>query len=153
MDAKYWLRKQWHWFLEIIYMKWNNYHFNQKKKEADRLHKLTGKRYYVLPISKSRLGVVNNEYLKVYNKWAAHNNRKKIRLPDLLDMAYYHTPQEPLTRKKSSPWYTSWQETVWSLICFLRVVPWQPFSYYDIIWKAYLPWRSSTRILFRFLLT
>lgn len=101
MDAKNWIKRQWEFIKTRYYTWWNSYHFKQKKKEADRLHKLTGRRYFVVP-SGDRLEVVDNSYLKFYNAWAKHKGQKQIRLPDLLKMAYYHTSQEPLTRKKTS---------------------------------------------------
>ena len=71
---------------------WNTFHFWQKRREADRMHILTGKQYFVVPKDRTSLMVVNNDYIGWYNRMASKaNGVKKITHPDLLRMCYYKT--------------------------------------------------------------
>ena len=76
----------------------NSYNFWKAKRKAIKLHKLNGKRYHVVPASNTTLVVVNNDYIKRYNK-AIKNKRKKINISDLIKMSYYSTPVQGLNRK------------------------------------------------------
>lgn len=88
-------------------IKWINYQYNSiinqinfwlKKRQAERLHKLTGKRYHVIPKDKYSLIVVDNTYVDKYNKFIK-NKAKKITILDLLKMSYYSTSVQGLNRK------------------------------------------------------
>ena len=70
--------------------------FRRKKKLADRLHEVTGKQYFVIPVPGGGLTVINNEIRKGFNK----NNKKgfKMDYKQLCEMAYYKTRQGTLTR-------------------------------------------------------
>ena len=90
---------------ETKVIQWIIYHYNSihntinlklKSRKADRLHKLTGKRYFVVPATDTTLMVVNNDYVKHYNK---HSGQKKITFHDLIKMAYYYTSTRPPTKK------------------------------------------------------
>lgn len=70
---------------------WNVCHFWYMKKKAEKLHKLTGKQYFVVPKNKTSCMVVDNSYIKFYNQQAAKMKTKKITHPDLLRMCYYKT--------------------------------------------------------------
>jgi len=77
---------------------WNSIHFWMKKREADKLHKLTGKQYFIVPRTKTSLMVVNNDYIKWYNQQASKHKQKKITHPQLLEMCFYKTPSGNYTR-------------------------------------------------------
>lgn len=77
------------WFIFQFNTWWNTYHFWSKKREAERLHKLTGKQYFIVPKTKTSLMVVDNTFIKYYNKNAPKG--KRITHPDLLKMCYYKT--------------------------------------------------------------
>ena len=77
----------------------NNIEFKNKKKKADKLHKLTGKRYHVVPATSTSLMVVDNSYIKVYNKVV---KGRKITINDLLRMSYYSTSVQSVTRKQKN---------------------------------------------------
>lgn len=66
----------------------NYYNFWRMKRKANKLHSVTKKRYHVLPISDTKLIVVDNSFLKYYNK---QKGVKKINIHDLLKMSYYST--------------------------------------------------------------
>lgn len=57
-------------------------------KKANRLHKLTGKRYHVLQMG-SKLEVVNNQIIKAYNKRVS--STKRININTLLNISLYST--------------------------------------------------------------
>ena len=87
--------------------KWILYEYNSihnyisfwyAKRKANKMHKLTGKRYHVVPGGK-RLMVVNNTFINHYNK-AVKSKSKMITIADLLKMSYYSTPVEGINRKK-----------------------------------------------------
>jgi len=71
---------------------WNTRHLKKMTKDADKKHELTGKQFFVVPASKTRLMVVDNSYVKAYNKMASKQKRPKITHPQLLEMCYYKTP-------------------------------------------------------------
>ena len=85
-----------YWFNSTL----NHISFYYAKKKADNLHKLTGKRYHVVPKTQTSLMVVDNSYVDAYNKHAKHLKRfKKITILDLLKMSYYSTSVQGVIRK------------------------------------------------------
>lgn len=56
-------------------------------KRADKMHKVTGKRYHVIE-NNGRLMIVNNSIIKVYNK---KTKKYKININQLLNEALYST--------------------------------------------------------------
>lgn len=64
-----------------------SYKFNVNK--ANKLHKLTGKQYHVVPKSQNSLMVVDNSYIKYYNQNVPKSKRIDIR--KLSEMSYYST--------------------------------------------------------------
>lgn len=73
-------------FFHVIY-------FKQMKKIALSKHKITGKRYHVIPIPKNKLRIVDNDYINTYNRLMRHKkNFKKMTIETLLQIAYYSTP-------------------------------------------------------------
>lgn len=91
-------RKMKKWIIYQFGTIYNYVNFWLKKKEADRMHKTTGKRYHVVPAGKYSLRVVDNTFVALYNKSVP--KAKRIDIKDLLHMSYYSTSLEPLTRKK-----------------------------------------------------
>jgi hypothetical protein len=80
-----------YWYNSI----WNYFHFKNKVREAKRLNKLTGKRYFVVPATNHSLCVVDNTYIKLYNK---QKGVKKININDLIRMSYFATQTRPLVK-------------------------------------------------------
>lgn len=81
---------------------WNRIRFWYFCNEADRMHKLTGKRYFIIPDGE-KLKIVDNDYIKLYNKAASHLKCKKINIHNLLEACYYCTEMGTTgTRKKKS---------------------------------------------------
>jgi hypothetical protein len=74
---------------------WNTLHLKLSVRKANKRHKLTGKRWYVVPTDKN-LMVVDNDWLKRYN---AAPGTKKISQKQLSEMAYYSTGRGQLVRK------------------------------------------------------
>jgi len=74
----------------------NSIEFYFLKKKADRLHKLTGRRHWIVPKSSNKCMVVDNSYIKIYNSVVKH---RKIDIYKLEKMAYYATASGNLTRK------------------------------------------------------
>jgi len=79
---------------EIEFLNWWN--FRQAIKEAKKkYYKSTnrgtrpGKRYLVIQKTDGKLAVVNNTFIKHYNKIVAKKSGKKITIKDLLEMSYY----------------------------------------------------------------
>lgn len=68
--------------------------FEAYKEEANRLHRISGKRYFVVPKSETECIVVDNVYIKAYNR---QKGVRKINIHDLIKMAYYATPARGLT--------------------------------------------------------
>ena len=64
--------------------------FWNKRREAMRNWKGTGRRNFVIPTQEGKIVVVDNVYIKVYNKNQAKN--KHISHHDLLKLAYFMTP-------------------------------------------------------------
>lgn len=89
-----WIKNQFIYFL-------NRIQFLYFKIEADKLHKLTGKRYFVIPKSNTKLGIVDNDYVWRYNKAAAKRGYKKITIKDLLEQCYYCTNSGTTSKRKS----------------------------------------------------
>ena len=70
--------------------------FKNAKWKAMRLHKATGKRYYVVPKNQTSLMVVNNDFVKAYNMAI---KGKRITIKDLLEMSYFATPYQDLSSR------------------------------------------------------
>jgi len=66
------------------------------KREADHKHRTTGKRYYVLNAG-TRFIVVDNYYVKKYNKKVKHKSQR-ITFTDMIKMCDYMTRQKGLVR-------------------------------------------------------
>lgn len=66
----------------------NFINFWYMKRKANKLHKSTGKRYFVVPKTDTSLIVVNNTFIDSYNKI---KGIKKINIHDLITMSYYST--------------------------------------------------------------
>lgn len=77
---------------------YNSIYLFIKKNEANRLHKLTGRRYHVVPKDNETLMVVDNRFIDAYNR-AIKGKNKKITIKDLLEMSYYSTSVQRLTRQ------------------------------------------------------
>ena len=82
--------------LKFIKQFFNNFklkmQFKMCKKEADRLHIETRKRYHVVPISAKKLIVVDNSFIDFYNQKCNKKNKlKKIDIVKLLQMSLYST--------------------------------------------------------------
>ena len=75
----------------------NSISFWYMKRKANKLHKLTGKRYHVVPKNKTQLMVVDNSFIKAYNL-SVKSKSKQININDLLRMSYYSTSVQGLTR-------------------------------------------------------
>jgi len=89
-------------FIKWLVFEYNSIHnsvsFWMKKREANRLHYLTGKRYHVIPRDDRRLQVVDNTFINAYNSQMP--KAKRITIVDLIKMSYYSTSVEGLNRKK-----------------------------------------------------
>lgn len=77
------------WFIFQYNSIWNYFHFRYMKKQAEKMHKLTGKQYFVVPKTKTSCMVVDNTFIKAYNQNVPKN--KRITHVDLLRMCYYKT--------------------------------------------------------------
>jgi len=77
------------WFIFWSNSIWNTFHFGYMKRKAKKLHKLTGKQYFVVPKTQTSCMVVDNSFIKAYNKNVPKS--KRIRHIDLLKMCYYKT--------------------------------------------------------------
>jgi hypothetical protein len=77
----------------------NSIAFWINKREADKRHKSNGRRYHVVPATSTRLIVVDNSYIKHYNK---HSKGPKLTIVKLLEMSYYSTPVQGITRTKKA---------------------------------------------------
>jgi hypothetical protein len=86
------------WIIYQVNTMINYFNYWWMKKEADRLHKTTGKRYHVVPAGPTKLMVVDNNWIKLYNQSLPKN--KRITINDLLKMSYYSTPLQGLNREK-----------------------------------------------------
>jgi hypothetical protein len=85
-----------YWYNSIV----NYINFYYARKKADRMHKLTGKRYHVVPGAKNKLIVVDNTFVKIYNEKAKNiKGTKRIDFDDLIKMSYYSTSMQSVTRK------------------------------------------------------
>jgi len=76
---------------------WNHFHWKKVIKEANELHQKTGKRYYVIP-TVNKCIVVNNDWLKLYNKSQKKNKQPTLTHKQLTEMAYYDTGRGNLRR-------------------------------------------------------
>ena len=77
------------WFVFNYNSVWNHFHFKNMKRKADKMHKLTGKQYFVVPKTKTSCMVVDNSFIKAYNRNMPKN--KRITHIDLLRMCDYKT--------------------------------------------------------------
>jgi hypothetical protein len=77
---------------------WNYFHFRYMRNIADKMHAKTGKRYHVVPKTKTSLMVVDNTYVDKYNK-LVKGKAKKITIIELCKMSYYSTSVQGITRK------------------------------------------------------
>lgn len=77
---------------------YNTISFWYYKIEANRLHKLTGKRYHIIPNNKNRLTIVDNTFINQYNK-NVKGKGKKITINELLKWSYYSTSVKGTVRK------------------------------------------------------
>ena len=66
------------------------------KRRANQLHKVTGKRYYIIMVA-GRFLCVDNSYIRAYNKKAKHKSQR-INFTDLINMTEYMTSQKGLVR-------------------------------------------------------
>ena len=92
------LKKAWKWVVYQYNSLHNSIMFYFKKKEAMRKWELTGLRHWVLPTSGHKLIVVNNRYIKEYNKLV--ERKKQLNIYDLERMAYFATPCGKLSERK-----------------------------------------------------
>ena len=76
-----------------------HYQFKTYRRRADRLHKLTGRRYHVIPNNAGGMVVVDNRYIDIYNKAMKSSKGKPITIADLLKMSYYSTSLNGVVRK------------------------------------------------------
>jgi hypothetical protein len=75
-----------YWYKKTV----THYKFKRYRKRADELHRLTGRRYFVVSDAAGGMVVVDNRYIDAYNK-AMKGKAKKITIADLITMAYYAT--------------------------------------------------------------
>jgi len=62
-------------------------YIKSKIREANRLFLETGKRYFVIRVANDKLMVVNNEFLKEFNKLS----KKKVTCKSLSEHSIYYT--------------------------------------------------------------
>lgn len=93
---KSWIKDNFFYLLNIIQFKYCKF-------KANREHKLTGKRYFVIPKNNYTLTVVNNDYVRRYNIAAARLNYKKITIVDLLRDCYYCTEMGTTGTRSKKP--------------------------------------------------
>jgi len=77
----------------------NSISFWYMKRKANKLHRLTGKRYHVVPSGKHSLMVVDNTYLDFYNRQAKKHRKPTIDIMQLLKMSYYSTSVQSIVRQ------------------------------------------------------
>ena len=77
----------------------NSISFWYNKRQADKMHKLTGKRYHVVPKDESTCMVVDNTYIDHYNRAMKKVGGRKISIVELLRMSYYSTSVNSLQRE------------------------------------------------------
>jgi len=77
------------WFIFQYNSIWNYFHFRYMKRKAEKMHKITGKQYFVVPKTKKSCMVVDNSFIKAYNKSVPKG--KRIKHVDLLKLCYYKT--------------------------------------------------------------
>lgn len=68
----------------------NFYYWWITKRRALRAWRYTGLQHHIVPSGKTTITIVNNRWLKWYNK---QPGVKKININDLLNQAYFSTPQ------------------------------------------------------------
>jgi len=60
------------------------------KMRANRMHRITGRRYFVILRYDGKLIVVDNKYINFYNK-GLRNKNKRLNIEKLMKMALYAT--------------------------------------------------------------
>jgi hypothetical protein len=68
---------------------YNTWYFKHMCRKADRMHFVTGKRYWVVPFGQTKLGVVDNDMINQINKGLPKG--RKIDINTLCKEAYYTT--------------------------------------------------------------
>jgi hypothetical protein len=95
------LKRIWQDFAGWVEYQWNSfinwYRFKSAKRQADKKHRLTGRRYHVIPAGKDKLIVIDNSALKYINQHTP--KARRIDVKRLLEMSYYSTPVQPLTKR------------------------------------------------------
>lgn len=84
------IRYEYRIFLKRIYL-W------RKKHHAINMHKITGKRYHVIPTDKGKLAVVDNSFIDKYNR-IIRNKAQRMTIEKLLKISFFSTPVEGITR-------------------------------------------------------
>ena len=74
-----------------------SFRFWNAKRKANNAHNITGKRYYVIHDNMGHFIIVNNSYIKAYNKKANHPSQR-INFTDLINMSDYMTKQRGRAR-------------------------------------------------------
>jgi len=81
-----------------IYRVWRSKRsLNKAIKKADQQAKQTGRQYYVVKVDNSGLAVVDNSFIKIYNRKA----KRKIRSYELKQMSLYATPWTTKKKQKN----------------------------------------------------
>lgn len=62
------------------------------------MHKLTGRRYHVIPVENEKLIVVDNNFIKFYNN-KVKGKAQKLTIDRLIELSYYSTSVQGITRK------------------------------------------------------
>ena len=78
------------------------FRFWRKKRKADRLHRITGKQYFVVPAGK-HLAIINNDGIKAFNRRMKAEKKNPISYKQFCELAYYKTPVGCLGRKYQQP--------------------------------------------------
>ncbi len=68
----------------------NTWTFNKLSRKAMRMHKSTGKQYYIVPAGKHTCMIVDSNYRKILNRKVYKKNPLSVN--DFLHMAYFLTP-------------------------------------------------------------
>ena len=93
----------WRWIKSEYFDLVESFKFWRMKRQADAMHKKTGKRYHVLPTSNGNLVIVDNNFVEGHNKFIKGKG-KPITIKDLLEMSYYSTSvNSPVLRERAKP--------------------------------------------------
>jgi len=87
-EPTYWIGRQIKYQVNSF---WNFTQWRKTKRRCIRAWKYTGLQHHIVPASDSTLMIVNNRWLKWYNKQPGI--QKKIDIRVLLESAYFSTPQ------------------------------------------------------------